>query len=595
MMKKMSTFFEFMDRFNFPISFGYKKDDSYSTCLGGIVSFLLALATIVFGFYYFIPFCERKNYSLYYYTINLDQTQEINLYKSKASLAFNFDCSKGNKLADYGNLGIKDFIDLNVNFIYYKNASNETAIENNKNGTKKNKTYLPIDFDNCTDSDFYNNENLLKNINFSISNLICLKDLNHTIKNRHQDKHDNFTYFQIDLKARNDTDYSIVRNYLLDYDCKFELYYIDVKVEVDDYENPIKPFLNKVFLQLNPDFVVKMDAYYMNEYFESINQLFFQKEKKEDDKPSNLFSRTEQYFLYKGIDSREESFAQIFIRADTRKMEIKRKYQTIMEFFADNFSFWGDIFLICQLIFYIYNRISLIYYLETELFIFKGEKNKYFDISRNSKSINDLINKIDNKYLLNKSQIIVLNNNKYNTKNPISIKTNINNQKNLNKSFGEETDDRIVPKRAKKHNKINKNYIKKKAKYICMKLLNLFKCKCCKCEQTPREIQSSKAEKIIKKKLNIIYYLKNMMLLDVFNNRINEDKKEIFKFLSLPIISPNLDEKDNEESFPNFAKHFTNDDFNIFSDKINKLLESDNINDKKLILISNDNLKKTID
>ena len=541
--------------------------------------FFFVIIAVVVGIVFFIPFCERKNYSLYYYTINLDQTQEINLYKSKASLAFNFDCSKGNKLADYGNLGIKDFIDLNVNFIYYKNASNETAIENNKNGTKKNKTYLPIDFDNCTDSDFYNNENLLKNINFSISNLICLKDLNHTIKNRHQDKHDNFTYFQIDLKARNDTDYSIVRNYLLDYDCKFELYYIDVKVEVDDYKNPIKPFLNKVFLQLNPDFVVKMDTFFMNEYFESINQLFFQKEKKEDDKPSNLFSRTQQYFLYKGIDSREESFAKIYIRADTRKMKIKRKYQTLMEFFADTFSFWEDIFLICKIIFYAYNKISLKYYLERELFIFKGAKNEYFDIT--NQKIKDLKEKIEKEYIVAKTDI-----------KPFKDK---NKPKKLGGSLGDKTDDRMIQKKVKKDDKTDKEYLKKKTKYIFMKLLNLFKCKCCKCEQTPREIQSSKAEKIIKKKLNIIYYLKNMLLLDIFNNRINDDNKVIYKFLSLPIISSNLNGEDNNESFRNFTKPFTNEDLDELEDKIFKMMEKNDKSDKKLILIANNYLEKIID
>ena len=55
-MKKMNKFFERVDRFNFPISFRYKKDDSYSTSLGGIVSLLIILLTIGFFIYFFIPF-----------------------------------------------------------------------------------------------------------------------------------------------------------------------------------------------------------------------------------------------------------------------------------------------------------------------------------------------------------------------------------------------------------------------------------------------------------------------------------------------------------------------------------------------------------
>ncbi len=126
-----------------------------------------------------------------------------------------------------------------------------------------------------------------------MDNLTCLNlnDLNRVIKNRHQDKQDNFTYYQIDIIANN-TDPSIIRQYLLDCDCKIELYYIDVKIEVDVYEDPIKPFINKVFLQLTPDSIVKMDAFFMNEYFESVKDLFFPTNGV--DKINNLFSRTEQ-------------------------------------------------------------------------------------------------------------------------------------------------------------------------------------------------------------------------------------------------------------------------------------------------------------
>ena len=37
-MKKVIKFFEWIDQFSVPISFRYKKEDSYSTCLGGLVS-----------------------------------------------------------------------------------------------------------------------------------------------------------------------------------------------------------------------------------------------------------------------------------------------------------------------------------------------------------------------------------------------------------------------------------------------------------------------------------------------------------------------------------------------------------------------------
>ena len=76
-MEKINKFFEWIDRFNVPISFRYKGDDNYSTFLGGLITTIIFLLTAGFGIYYFIPFVNRKNYSLYYYTINLNQTEEI--------------------------------------------------------------------------------------------------------------------------------------------------------------------------------------------------------------------------------------------------------------------------------------------------------------------------------------------------------------------------------------------------------------------------------------------------------------------------------------------------------------------------------------
>ena len=74
----------------------------------------------------------------------------------------------------------------------------------------------------------------------------------------------------------------------------------------------------------------------MNSYLESNDDLFF--ETRGDETINNLFSRTEQYFLHQDINNSDESFAKILI-ADNKKMIIKRKYQTLTEFFAVTFSF----------------------------------------------------------------------------------------------------------------------------------------------------------------------------------------------------------------------------------------------------------------
>ena len=325
-MKKVIKFFEWIDQFSVPISFRYKKEDSYSTCLGGLVSVIFFLIAGGFGIYYFIPFCQRKNYSLYYYTINLNQTEEINLYKSKSAIAFELECSGDDSIEEkYKELNISkdDVFEFKMRYIFYEN--NGTHIEKNRT------TY--ISFSTCNENHFFNNRDILKYISKEkLKNLTCIDNLDEVIKNRYQDRYDNFTYFQIDIKAKNDINNSFILKYLQDYDCKVELYYTDVKIEVDDYSEPVKPFLNEVFLQLNPNMISKMNAFFMNEYFESVNDLFFPS--KGIDKINNLFSRTEQYFIYKEPNTDKKDLANIYIRADTRKMEIKRKYQTVLEYFC---------------------------------------------------------------------------------------------------------------------------------------------------------------------------------------------------------------------------------------------------------------------
>ena len=610
----VKKFFEFIDLFYVPISFRYKKEDSYSTCIGGIFSFILIILITAFGIYYFIPFVNRENYSLYYYTINLNQTEEIDLRKSKAALAFGFECSNKANAELYKEISIEDLLELKAKYVFYKN----------KGIDKKN---LAINIHNCNISDFYDDENLIKSISKNRMNeLKCLDNLDQIIKNRYQDKHDNFTYYQIDVNAKNDVPKLQIRNFLLDNDCKIELYYIDAKIEVEDYSEPIKPFLNEIFLQLDPDLDLRMNNYFMNEYFESDNELFFPG--KSSQKINNLFSRMEQYFLHK-IDTEENSYAKIYIRADTKRMEVRRKYQTLMEFFADTFSFWGNLFFICEIIFNAYNRVSLNFFIENELLYFKEKENMHFNISENSRRIHELLKltKIDN--LKNKvykkedeeigtdifNQYVPITQKKQNTTeneiknyNPIDNNRNDNNtQENHNSTEDRNINNNDNGNSNKNNNNkdnpsINNNddnkkvlkYIFKEIVFAFMNLISIFKCKCCHCKKSNKEIMSEKGENIINSKLNIINYVKNMLFLDVINNMLNEDKKEIYKFLSMPIISSNENEEDKIYQQREKELHYSDEDFLNFYLQIKRITDNTTIesDDMKLLKLSYKQLKK---
>ena len=443
-----------------------------------------------------------------------------------------------------------------------------------------------------------------------MNKLKCLDNLNHVIKNRYQDKADNFTYYQIDVDIKNNVSSLNVKNYLLDNDCKIELYYIDARIEVDDYKEPIKPFLNEVFLQLNPNLNLRMNTYFMNEYFESNDELFFPTKKPQT--INNLFSRSEQYFLHREENDEDPNYAKIYIRADTKKMEVRRKYQTVLEFFADTFTFFSDIFIFLEIILTAYNRVSLNYFIGTELFFFKDEENKYFNMTNNKKRIKKLKEKIEgkigngteifkgyvnnkkdnnkkdndnnekeNKNINNENKGVVTYNNENNSKNPnnntnIDSNDDINNIRTIDKVNNNKHSDEIS-------NIKEFSFLWKEIFYAFMKLKELIICKCCGCNKSPKEIIIKKSEAIINSQLDIICFVKRMLSLDVFHDMVNSDKLEIYKFLSMPVISY----KEGKKIFQKKEKdqHYSNEDFLLFYKEFKKLLEKENLGEEEIKLI----------
>ena len=114
----------------------------------------------------------------------------------------------------------------------------------------------------------------------------------------------------------------------------------------------------------------------MNHYFYDDNYLFFIYDEK-DPMKQLLFSRTEDFFLYKGLDrgikkpNDYELYAKFYIRADTKKTEIKRKYQKIMEFFADSYSIVEIVFNVLSIGIIFINNFYAIHSLRKKVFFLK--------------------------------------------------------------------------------------------------------------------------------------------------------------------------------------------------------------------------------
>ena len=101
----------------------------------------------------------------------------------------------------------------------------------------------------------------------------------------------------------------------------------------------------------------------------------------------------------------------------------------------------------------------------------------------------------------------------------------------------------------------------------------------------------SYVEDIINAKLDIIYYLKNILLLDIIKKISMEEKQEMLNFLCVPFISSN---KKENMSYYDYHKNFSDEDLDSLSDEIESIDGNEQIKEeeKKLISLINHRLKR---
>ena len=124
-MKGFKRLFKRFDLFGVSFIFKYQNEDKYSTPLGGFFSIAYSLLVLVVGIYYFIPFFKRKNFSVVYYSINLANTEQINLKRSKTAFSVGLDC-------DIGKDGTKveDILKLDYEYTIYTKSKDGKKKQN---------------------------------------------------------------------------------------------------------------------------------------------------------------------------------------------------------------------------------------------------------------------------------------------------------------------------------------------------------------------------------------------------------------------------------------------------------------------------------
>ena len=634
-----------IDIFGVPYLFKYKSEGRYTTSIGGFVVILFILLCLSFGIYYFIPFYGRKNFTAVYYTLSTSQADRISFSESKTAMAFGLNCwtAKDNTTAD-------QLFKLDFKYIFWKLEDNEY---------KRNLSYLSTH--PCTKKDFYNHFNETFD-GSQIYNYQCLDDPSITVEGIWTSEI--FSYFQFEVNAKNNSEELLkkIDNYLLENDCKYQIYYSDNTIDIEDYKEPFKSYVEAIFIQINPTLSIRRNLFFINQFlYDDDSLLWVFNEEEEANMKKTKFSRYEEYSLFQGLKREKKStdylnFVRLYIRADTKKTEVKRKYEKINEFFADDFSLLIVIYEILNIIFEYLNTFWAEQHLSKNIFFFqdfdhklninhKQEKIKELLLVTNSHKNNFILptkNSTDEKLNKNlntiqnfeKDKIIYpIKEGKYTSKNVPTITNiltqneetkdeiannyekisysykereyNISSKENFNFNKKSKNNELYETNQLTDNNLYNSNINDKETSYGENEMekieyeyhLNdkikaiIYKC-CPSKEQKIKNELNERAIALLDSKLDIVSYLRNMMLFDILNETfLDSEVKQIVNFLSRPIITSQNDE---ENEFSLLYDKYKEADFENFYQEVIQLSNKTNKRKEeiKLISICNKHLKE---
>ena len=351
-MKSIKNFFRKLDLSGLPFTFKYKSKDRYTTSLGGFILILFSIVVLYFGIYYFIEFINMKNFTIIYYTASISKT-EI--------------------------------------FVNYTKVNDDIY--------NKNKTILSTHY--CTPKDFFNEHNESFDI-LNADRYLCLDNYNNDLVGIFSDKY--FTYYEFIVKAKEDTAENLnnIEEYLFENECKLKIAYIDKAVDLDNYKNPITSCLNEVLIQLNPTLFIKRNMFFMNQHLADADDIFGLFSDSQNTFITSIYSRYDEYFIYVGLNRSITkaidylNYGKIFLRADTKKTEIRRTYQNLFEFYANISSLLIGVFRVLVIILSFFNNFFAEASFSNKIFIFKEFENKKFNINKRYNQINKIKSLLNN-------------------------------------------------------------------------------------------------------------------------------------------------------------------------------------------------------
>ena len=545
-------------------TFKYRDQDKLSTLSAGIIYIIFFVLALAYFINIYIPFHDHKIFKLQYYLMKADQNEAIKL--DNINTTFAFGLTNDNDNAEYN---ITDLFNLTIEYFEKINQKN------------KDNTPEKLNPKNCSVNDFVEVDGDSK-LWKKIEKLSCLNktDLKRSPKGIYTDHF--FSYYAITVKSKyenNETNDKIIDDYLARYDCKLQIYYTDIRLDLGDFKKPFSYIINSMFLQLNPSLIQKKNIYYMNYYLENDTRAFQLSINDEIDNKSRIetgLSKVEDYAVYKGVNRTFKqyedisNYAKVYIRADNSIIIIKRNYQDLLEFYAEKSSLWLSLYWFLGFLFSLYDRENASHSISKKLFYFEGIKDNKFNKFKELKEIKELINKIEESQKNEPNDKVHVS--PYTTRNSATSKTLNNNFTRKNSKASLSTD---LEKIQKEQNKIENlvNY----ENYNLLEMIGSQKLFFCKSKSFESKVNLfNQAKNIIDDKLDVIYYIRKMILFEIINE-IQLENKNIINFLSRPIIYLN-----GPKNIKKKHKNELNDKATNFSIEIQDIGEIDDIEQKKI-------------
>ena len=444
--RKIKTFIKNLDYFGVYYTFHYKENDRFQSVTGGIIFIIYIFFILIYMYVNSLNFIQKKNMSLIYYDRRIDRPYYISFKNYSNNFAIGLDCSG---LSDGRSL--YNYLTLDLQFIS----------QNRTNTTSKVRTYTDIPLHNCKIEDFVGFEKEFEQNN--LNKYYCPDNNSYEIGGFYTDTI--FNYFQITVQSiKNTTEYwENIEDILINYECRYEIYYIDTTINVYDYDKPVKQYLNQGYAILKPNSYIKHNYFFKRIEFKSGENFFIDSYKT---KYFIGYSQTDSYnrdLTYNRYDNKYNDFnifGKFFLRSDNKDNIARRKYDKINDYLAQISTVISLSFLLVYAFVFKVNYFFSNLYLMKNVFNFNLNDQLY--VKKNDitlfKSINNNNNFSVNENKLNSEMNLNYNSNK--------LLENYNQNKYLflkNKSRKEKFISNIIIKKRKSNSllQINPNISKK--------------------------------------------------------------------------------------------------------------------------------------